>query len=551
MADFYGTMKKVQDNVSVTENGMTGYKTTYHPLLDMNFKISSYRHSTDEQIRQDIDKILAEQEDAKYLLKFLFMVRGVREGLGERRLFRVALKHTLFNATFDNKDEIIKDLIKNQIVEFGRYDDLFIFMGTAYQDFVVETLLNQLKQDYTNMEKGKPISLLAKWMPSENTSSAETRKLAKVFIKSFGASAKEYRQTLSKLRAYLKVIETYTSANEWGKIDYNQVPSKANLKYKDAFLKHDEERRRDYLAALRVGVDKEGKEVKINSSVNFPHEIVAKYMNVSGWGYRLADYDEALEQLWKNLKQKDGLNNTIVVRDGSGSMTSRIGDGNTTALDVSTALALYCAERLNGTFKDKFITFSAEAKLVDLSDKTSLQSKLMRTLKESACSNTNIENVFNLILNTAVEGNISPEEMPEQVLIISDMEFDASYGYNRFNGDTNVFRNAQAKYARAGYKLPKLVFWNVCSRTNTIPVKQNENGVILVSGFSVNTLNMVLNGKTDPFLSLVDELETKQYEAIPYLENVKPSNSKLTPNSNKTNTRKANTKKAAKPSWLA
>ena len=521
MADFYGTMKKVQDNVSVTENGMTGYKTTYHPLLDMNFKISSYRHSTDEQIRQDIDKILAEQEDAKYLLKFLFMVRGVREGLGERRLFRVALKHTLFNATFDNKDEIIKDLIKNQIVEFGRYDDLFIFMGTAYQDFVVETLLNQLKQDYSNMEKGKPISLLAKWMPSENTSSAETRKLAKVFIKSFGASAKEYRQTLSKLRAYLKVIETYTSANEWGKIDYNQVPSKANLKYKDAFLKHDEERRRDYLAALRVGVDKEGKEVKINSSVNFPHEIVNKYGS-----YSVGAYDEALEQLWKNLKQKDGLKNTIVVRDGSGSMMDRIGGTSVTALDVSTALAIYCSERLNDTFKDKFITFSAQAKLVDLSKCASLQAKLKVCRQESDCSNTNIQNVFNLILNTAIEGNIKPEDMPEQVLIISDMEFDparpsGSYGWGGgFNAGSNVFEVCDKAYRNAGYKLPKIVFWNVNSRTNTIPMKQNENGVVLVSGFSVNTLNMVLNGETDPLLALTKELDVKTYENIPYLENV-------------------------------
>ena len=145
------------------------------------------------------------------------MVRDVREGLGERRLFRVALQHLISKANFSNKDEIINDLIKNQIVEFGRYDDLYaIFMGTKYQDTMIETVLNQLKQYYANMEKNKPISLLAKWMPSENTSSAETRKLAKVFIKSFGASAKEYRQTLSKLRAYLKVIETYTSANEWG-----------------------------------------------------------------------------------------------------------------------------------------------------------------------------------------------------------------------------------------------------------------------------------------------------------------------------------------------
>ncbi len=539
--DFYGTMKKVQNNVSITENGMEGYKTTFHPLLDMNFKVTSYRKLTDADICKDIDLVLAEQGDARYLLKFLFYVRGVREGLGERRLFRVALNHLIKVSDFKNKDEIVKDLIKTQIVEFGRYDDLFVFIGTEYQDFMVQTVLSQLKQDFTNMNNNKPISLLAKWMPSENASSPKTKKLAKIFIKSFGATSKEYRQLLSKLRAYLKVIETYTSANEWSKIDYNQVPSKANLKYKDAFLRHDEERRRDFLAALRVGVDKDGKEVKINSSVNFPHEIVTKYFNCDGWYSHLTDYDEALEQLWKNLKQKDGLNNTIVVRDGSGSMTSKVGSGNTTALDVSTALAIYCSERLNDTFKDKFITFSSQAKLVDLSMCQSLHSKLQTCLCYSDCSNTNIENVFNLILKTAVEGKVKPEDMPEQILIISDMEFDSSYGYNHFNSDSNVFRNAQTKYASAGYKLPKLVFWNVCSRTNTIPLTQNENGVVLVSGFSVNTLNMVLNGETDPFLALVKELDVKTYDSIPYLENVTKAGIKWSGNT---------ISKMDKPSWL-
>ena len=538
--DFYGTMKKVQNNVSVTENGMEGYKTTFHPLLDMNFKITSYRNTDERTITSDIDKIVKEAEDAQYLLKFLFMVRDVREGQGERRLFRVALKHLVNNVSFDNKKEIISDLIKNQIATYGRYDDLFIFVGTEYEELLIETIKNQLRDDFKNMQANKSISLLAKWMPSENTSSKETKALATLIRKALGADSKSYRKTLSTLRAYLKVTETYTSANEWDKIDYNQVPSKANLKYKDAFLKHDEERRRDYLAALRVGVDKDGNTVKINSSVNYPHEIVSKYMNAGYWSSSLKPYDEALEQMWKNLKQKDGLSNTIVVRDGSGSMTSKVGSGTTTALDVSTALALYCAERLNGTFKDKFITFSSRAQLVDLSKYTSLHSRLMETYRYGDCSNTNIQNVFDLILNTAINGNVKPEDMPEQVLIISDMEFDGAYGSNRFNGTSNVFKTCDRNFRNAGYKLPKLVFWNVCSRTNTIPLTQNENGVILVSGFSVNTLNMVLNGQTDPFLALVTELDVERYANIPLLQNVgkgkvtakkakKPTKLKVTP----------------------
>ena len=341
--NFYDALKQNQSNISVTENGMRGFKTTYHPLLDMNFKVSSYRHCTDKEIRDDVAKVMT-SGDAEYILKFLFMVRDVREGLGERRLFRVALKSVLDTYNFENKDEIVVDLIKNQIKEYGRFDDLLaVFNDTKYEATVFETIHSQLKSDWANMKANKPVSLLAKWMPSINTSSADTRKLANKLVKAFGINQKQYRQTLSALRNYLKVTETYTSANEWDKIDYNQVPSKANLKYNSAFLRHDEERRRDFLAALRVGVDKDGNKVKINSSVNFPHEIVSKYTDSNYWHESLKSYDEALEQLWKNLKQKDGLNDTIVVRDGSGSMTSHIGSGNTTALDVSTALAICLA----------------------------------------------------------------------------------------------------------------------------------------------------------------------------------------------------------------
>lgn len=541
--DFYTAAKQTQTNVSITENGNVGYKTTYHPLLDMNFKISSYRNKKDVDIIKDLNDIMASQ-DATYILKFLFMVRDVREGLGERNLFRVALKHLLTSYNFDNKNEIVTDLIQNQVSKFGRYDDLFLFIGTDYEDAMVNTVLNQLRADYENMSAGKSISLLAKWMPSENASSTQTKKLAKTFIKAFGSTPKEYRKLLAALRAYLKVTETYTSANEWDKIDYNQVPSKANLKYKDAFLKHDEERRRDYLAALRVGVDKDGKEVKINSSVNYPHEIVSKYMRSSGWYYSLAAYDEALEQLWKNLKDKEGLADTIVVRDGSGSMTSTIGSGSTTALDVSTALALYCAERLKGTFKDKFITFSSRAKIIDLSGKTSLRAKLETTYHENDCSNTNIQNVFELILNTAVDNNMSKEDMPKQLLIISDMEFDG----NRFGGQDNVFKVEAQRYAQAGYDLPKLVFWNVASRTNTIPLLQNKNGVILVSGFSVNTLNMVMTGKTDPFLALVEDLMNDIYKDIPLITLTQTTNTKS--ETKKTDNKGRVIKKVEKPSWL-
>ena len=198
-------------------------------------------------------------------------------------------------------------------------------------------------------------------------------------------------------------------------------------------------------------------------------------------------------------------------------MTQCVGGTKTTALDISTALAIYCSEQMEGDFKDKFITFSAEAKLIDLSNCESLYSKLKKCYQEDDCSNTNLENVFDLILKTAIDHKMSANEIPAQVLVISDMEFDAT-SRGGFNSNSNVINNAAAKFARYGYKLPKLVFWNVASRTNTIPCKYNENGVLLVSGFSVNILKMVLNGKTDPFEAVVEELGKERYNSIPLLQ---------------------------------
>lgn len=517
---FYNKMNETVNNVSVTENGMVGYKTTYHPLLDMNFKIASYRSKSDLEVVKDFKAIL-ESSDAEYALRFIFMVRDAREGLGERRLFRLCVKE-LLNHNFENKEEIFHTIIKDLIPQYGRYDDMFVFMDTDYEDFVVDTVRVQLLNDHVNAKRGKSISLLAKWMPSENASSKETKRLARKFISALNATPASYRQMLSGLRAYSKVIETQTSANEWATIDYSAVPSKANLKYKDAFLRHDEQRRRDFLAALRNPEVAKAQNLHINSGVNYPHEIVSKY-STSNWGGHVSAYDEALEQLWKALKPTAGLANTIVVRDGSGSMTNCIGGTKTTALDVSTALAIYCSEQMEGDFKDKFITFSRNAKLIDLSKYESLHSKLEKCYKEDDCSNTNLENVFNLILQTAVDHKMNADEIPAQVLVISDMEFDPAgsgqYGwYSGFNCDSNVINNAAAKFARYGYKLPKLVFWNVASRTNTIPCKYNENGVLLVSGFSVNILKMVLNGKTDPFEAVVEELGKERYNSIPLLQ---------------------------------
>lgn len=542
-SNFYGKMQDVKENVSYTENGMEGYKHTDHALVDFNFKVASYRTSKGQAVT-DFKKVLNEKE--KYTLKYLMYLRDAREGIGERDLFRTTMLE-LLKSNVDNKDEIVSTLIA-QTPEYGRWDDLWVLLDTEYKSEVINAVKIQLASDMKKLVESKgehteSISLLGKWMPSENASSQNTKRLAHLFIKELGATPRSYRKMLSALRGRLNIVETLACANEWAKIDYNTVPSKANLKYKNAFLAHDEERRRTFLSKAISG----DKEVKVHMSVGFPHEIVHDY----GRGYRI-EYDQSLEAYWKNLKPCVGLKDTIVVRDGSGSMTSTVGGTNVSAMDISTALAIYCSQFLSGSFKDKFITFSSQAHLVDLSGCGSLKSKLERTYKEGDCSNTNIQNVFELILKTAWESGMKPEEMPSTVLVISDMEFDPSTDSRSWyscgmNAGSNVFKVMDQKFRAAGYKLPKLAFWNVNSRTTTIPCKFNENGVLLISGFSQNVLSMVMNGKTDPYDALIEELDAERYALIPL---VTFNGTSSTSTSTKTRSTRKSTKKVEMPEFL-
>ena len=540
MNDFYSKLNATQSNVSITENGAVGYKTTSHALVDFNFKVSSYRSNLNQGLA-DFKKVLAENES--YVLKYLMYLRDAREGIGERDLFRVCLSEFI-KSSFKDKDKIIDIIIKSTPV-FGRFDDLFVFIDTSFESKVIDFLKAQLKTDFINYKAGKPVSLLAKWLPSENASSLETKTLARKLIKAFGTSPKDYRKTLSALRKHLDVVEIKACAKDWEDIDYNTVPSKANIKYADAFLRNDETRRRQYLADLNAGVDKDGNVVKINSTTNTPHDVLHMYSASKGW-YQLGlkAYDETIEQLWKNLKEVPGLKNTIVVRDDSGSMTSTIGNTNVTAYEVATALGIYCAEHNSEAYKNKIITFSRNPRYLDFSDPKkfgSLHSKYKFLNEHSEVANTNVEAVFDLILKTAVENKLDASELPAQILILSDMEFDSCacangiYLGSHNRATVSLFSHIAAKYAQYGYKLPKLIFWNLNSRTGTIPCTQNEAGVILVSGFSQNVLNLVNSGKTDPYEALIDVLDKERYESIPLitfsskvLKDLKKASSKIT-----------------------
>lgn len=490
---------ELNNEKQLTENGAVGFRTTGKKLLDLNFSVASLRGASEQTI---INKFMdAYWEDPVMAIKWLFYSRDCREGLGERRLFRILIKHLA-----QEKPEVIKAVLKFTS-EYGRYDDMWRLLDTDLKNDVISIVYAQLGEDTVNMRNNKPISLLCKWLPSENASSKETKRYAATIRKCLNMTSRGYRKMLSQMRKYIDVVECKMSSKEWTGINYEAVPSRANLIYNNAFLRNDEERRRAYLGALEKG------EAKINASVLFPHDIVHKY-TAGSWYSRLNNYDAALEGMWKALPDTvNGNGNTLVVADGSGSMTINVGGKTSvTALDVANALAIYFAERASGEFKDKYITFSNRPQLVDLSNAKNLHDKLGIALRHNEVADTNIEATFDLILNTAVNNHMAQEDMPKNVLIISDMEFNSAVGWHR--PTETLFTTIAKKYAAHGYNLPRLVFFNVNSRTGTIPVKENELGVALVSGFSTNIINMILNGELDPYQCLIKELNTPRYDCI-------------------------------------
>lgn len=489
---------KERENFSITENGAIGYKSTDSALVDLNYKVSSFRNSSEEEIIEAFER--AFNEDKEYTIKWLFFARDIREGLGERRLFRICYR-ALFNL---NKNAFFKNL--KFISEYGRWDDLvsLLNINRFSDEVIIEIIKLQLQEDLSNLEKGEPISLLAKWLPSENASSVETKKSAKIIRRYLNMSSKEYRLMLSKLRKHLKVIERFMCKKQWKKIDYETVPSMANLKYKEAFLRNDRIRRKEYLVSVS-----EGKK-SMNMKIATPVDVVARY--TKDFWRKIEDYDETLEVAWKNLKDIE-IKDTLVVADGSGSMTVPVNKGNTTALDVANALAIYTSEHNSGVYKNKYITFSRTPRFVDFSDKVSLFDKINLAFEHNEIANTNIEAVFDLILNIAIENKIPQDEMIKNILIISDMEFDMAQSSRRPLEKT-LFFDISKKYEEAGYKLPKLAFWNVCSRTKTIPVRENDLGVCLISGYSQNVLQMVMSEKYDPYEVLIEMLDKERYEKI-------------------------------------
>lgn len=489
---------KAKANTAHTENGAKAYATSGSDCLDLFATVGALRSARESEITKRFMRAYTEDKDMA--TKLLFFARDVREGLGERRVFRVMLKWLANNAP-----ETVRKNIK-YVAEYGRYDDLLSLFGTPCETDALEAIKEQLAIDTESLKAGREVSLLGKWLPSVNTSSNVAVIRAKKIAKYLGMNDAEYRRTLVALRAKIDIIENHLRTREYD-FDYSKQPSRALFIYRKAFLNNDYDRYMEFKEDVAEG------RVKLNTSNLVPYELVESVMNrdyFSEDAVKEMSEDEAaiLNMTWDNLPDYCGAANALPVIDLSGSMYSF---AKPSPASVALSLGIYAAERTKGKFFNHFIMFSKTPQLIEIKG-DDFVSKLRYVSSFSEIANTNLEAVFDLILNTAVENGLEQSLLPEKLFIVSDMEFDASLG---FHADRNtIFESAKKKYADAGYELPEVIFWNVASRSTHQPVTKDENGVVLVSGCTPKLFSMILEGKTSPYLFMLEVLNSERYAQI-------------------------------------
>lgn len=468
-----------------TENGALTRNTSKSYVLDMFAMGGSMRTRSDKEIVEMFSK--AFYENPALALKCLFYIRDCRGGLGEKNFFRVSSRWLL-----DKFSKISKENFINLTAEYGSWKDVFSILT---ENEYIPTVSYLFKNDFIN----KKPTLMEKYMPSVGGS---RNNAANKIAKHMNITPREYRKILSFLRNELGIVESKMCSKEWDKISYEAVPSKAMLNYSDSFKRNDTDRFTKYID--KVNSD----EAKINSSVLYPYEIWRKLKSNP-------QSNAEATALWNNLPDFTNGKNAIVMADVSGSMAC--GDGLPIAVSVS--LALYFAERNKGKFHGSFMTFSGKPSIEKVRGETLLE-KMNNISRANWEMNTDIIRAFETILSVCLKEKVPQTEMPETIYIISDMEFDVATKTSWVGEENLLITNYDAikeRYAISGYKIPKIVFWNVNSHQNNIPVAKDELNTVLVSGSSPSVFKFAVSDNCSPEKFMLDILNNKRYEQVEIL----------------------------------
>lgn len=490
-------MSNLQDatNFTRTENGALAHKTTKSAVYDLFALGGAFRGRSDEDCILLFKNALEENE--RLALQCLFYLADCRGGQGERRFFRVCYKWLA-----KTYPEIAKRNLE-LIPEYRRWDDvIYSLVDTPLQNDALSFIKRQLAVDV----QCKTPSLLAKWLPSENASSKETKRMGNIVRSYLKMSHKEYRKILSELRTRINIVEKLMSANRWDEIEFDKIPSRAGLIYKNAFARRD-------IIKQKYEAFAKSEDTTVNASVLYPYEVVHKAVEGGcGWSYnfnKISDTDRAIiEKYWKNLP--DYLNGKdckmMCVVDTSGSMT---GAEASAPINVAIGLGMYCAERIGGAFKNHYISFSSKPRLIKI-EGVDFVDKVRRIYRTNLCQNTDIEATFRMLKNVALASK--SEDVPETIVIISDMQID-SMSVGRWSSDKTAteMERIREDWEREGLKCPKLVYWNVRARNNTI--LDSGEDVTFVSGMSPVIFEQVISGVTGYDLML-EKLGSERYKSI-------------------------------------
>jgi hypothetical protein len=445
----------------------------------------------------------AYEENPVYALKCLFYIRDIREGQGERRFFRICMK---WLASYD-PEAVRRNL--QYFAEYGRWDDLFVLIGSVVRNDVIALISAQLFKD---LRSDTP-SLLAKWMPSANTSSEATKALAHDIRTELNMTPRQYRKMLSTLRGRIKVLERTMSANQWADIEFDKIPSVAGKRYRKAFERHDVDRAKSEKPVVSYADFAKDTTTKVNADVLNPVDIA----NDIFCGRVRTEIDRAvIEKYWLNLKDyyRGREERGIAICDVSGSMEGQ-------PLNAAVSMSAYIAERGKGPFKNHFITFSSNPQLVEFKG-VDIIDKFLRAEQADWGGSTNVEAALDLMLNVALKNHTPAEDMPKTLYIFSDMEFNgamtcgpASIGRwnsgNRIGDPETLFESIAKKWAAYGYELPRVIFWNLDARQDNIPALNGRFGY--VSGFSMNMVETILSGK-DGLSLVLEKLDSERYAVI-------------------------------------
>ena len=429
---------------TTTTNGMAAYESTLSSNVDLFFKFGASRGN-------DISKLFeaALLESPEVAIRILQWGRDVRGGAGERELFRQCL---LFLEK--NYPAILCDpRLLAKIPEIGRWDDLLIFSNESIKSIAYRMIAEALERND---------ALCAKWMPRKGPIAADLRKF-------LGWTPKFYRKRLVELT---KVVETQMCAKDWSAINFSHVPSLAMARYAKAFGKNASAEFQTYKEALSSG----DPSVKVNAAAVYPYDVLKTLKS---------DPVLASEQ-WKALPNYVGDAMVLPMVDVSGSMHQPAGGSKSLqCIDVALSLGLYLSDKNTGPFQDLFLTFSTRSEFVHL--KGDLAAKRRQMGQSDWAMTTNLNSAFETVLDVAIRNSVDEADMPKYILILSDMQFNECVR----NADNRAIEMIRQKYEEAGYKVPAIIFWNLKAHDN-VPVRFDERGTALVSGFSPAIMQAIL-----------------------------------------------------------